>query len=38
MLVDRARAGSQTARGELARENVVLGPWGAQPKSGLLWR
>jgi hypothetical protein len=38
VLVDRARAGSQTARGELARENVVIGPWGAQPKSGLLWR
>ena len=38
VLVDRARAGSQTARSELARENVVLGPWGAQPKSGLLWR
>ena len=38
MLVDRARAGSQTARAELARENVVLGPWGAQPKAGLLWR
>ena len=36
--VDRARAGSQTARGELARENVVLGPWGARPKAGLLWR
>jgi len=38
VLVDRARAGSQTARGELARENVVIGPWGTQPKSGLLWR
>jgi hypothetical protein len=37
-LVERARAGSQTARSELARENVVLGPWGGQPKSGLLWR
>jgi hypothetical protein len=37
-LVERARAGSQTARGELARENVVLGPWGGHPKSGLLWR
>jgi hypothetical protein len=38
VLVDRARAGSATARSELARENVVLGPWGAQPASGLLWR
>ena len=38
VLVDRARAGSQTARGELARDNVVLGPWAAQPKAGLLWR
>ena len=37
-LLDRARAGSQTARGDLARENVVLGPWGGRPKSGLLWR
>ena len=38
VLIDRARAGSQTARGELARENVVLGPWTAAPKDGLLWR
>jgi hypothetical protein len=38
VLVDRARAGSQTARAELARDNVVIGPWSAQPKSGLLWR
>ena len=37
VLIDRARAGSATARGELARENVVLGPWG-EPKSGLIWR
>ena len=38
VLVDRARAGSQTARAELARQNVVLGPWGDSAKPGLLWR
>jgi hypothetical protein len=38
VLVDRARAGSPTARSELARENVVIGPWASKPKSGLLWR
>ena len=38
ILIDRARAGSQTARAELAQQNVVIGPWGAEPKSGLLWR
>jgi hypothetical protein len=38
VLVDRARAGSRTARSELERENVVLGPWSTNPKSGLLWR
>ena len=37
-LVDRARAGSRTARGDLARDNVVIGPWGANPRSGLIWR
>jgi hypothetical protein len=36
VLVERARAGSGTARGELAKANVVVGPWGAGP--GLLWR
>jgi len=36
VLIDRARAGSVTAREELARENVVVGPWGASGK-GLLW-
>jgi hypothetical protein len=35
VLVDRARAGSPTARAELAQQNVVVGPWG---KQGLLWR
>ena len=38
VLVDRARAGSQTARAELAEQNVVLGPWAGSPKAGLLWR
>jgi hypothetical protein len=36
-LVDNARAGSQTARAELARQNVVIGPWG-DGGGGLLWR
>jgi hypothetical protein len=36
VLIDRARAGSQTARSELARQNVVVGPWGG-PQGGLLW-
>jgi hypothetical protein len=36
ILIDRARAGSQTARAELARQNVVVGPWGEKP--GLLLR
>lgn len=38
ILIDRARAGSQTARDELARQNVVPGPWGGGNGSGLLWR
>lgn len=38
VLLDRARAGSQTARGALERDNVVLGPWAANSRSGLLWR
>ena len=38
VLVDRARAGSQTARAELAQQNVVMGPWSGGAKSGLLWR
>jgi hypothetical protein len=38
ILVDRARAGSQTARRDLDEQNVVVGPWGRDPKSGLLWR
>lgn len=37
-LVDRARAGSATARAELEAGNVALGPWGRQPRDGLLWR
>jgi hypothetical protein len=37
VLLDRARAGSGAAREELARENVVLGPW-AKPPQGLIWR
>jgi len=37
VLVDRARAGSATARAELADRNVVVGPWG-QAQRGLLWR
>ena len=38
VLVDRARAGSTTARSELEAQNVVLGPWGPKPRDGLLWR
>lgn len=38
ILVDRARAGSETARQDLAGQNVVVGPWGSQPRNGLLWR
>lgn len=37
MLFDQARAGSPKARDELARQNVVVGPW-AKPPSGLIWR
>ncbi len=37
VLIDRARSGSQTARNELAEQNVVVGPWGGR-QSGLLWR
>ncbi len=38
VLVDRAQAGSQTARAELAQQNVVLGPWNNPARTGLLWR
>ena len=38
VLIDRALAGSQTARAELADQNVVVGPWGHDPRSGLIWR
>lgn len=37
VLFDRARAGSKTARTELETRNVVVGPWAAAPKTGLLW-
>lgn len=37
-LIDNARAGSPAARAELQGENVVLGPWGAEARGGLLWR
>lgn len=37
VLIERARAGSTTAREELAQENVVIGPWGAPQGKGLLW-
>lgn len=37
VLLDRARAGSGTARAELDRQNVVIGPWGSAT-GGLLWR
>ena len=37
-LFDEARAGSTTARAELAADNVVLGPWAKPAKGGLLWR
>jgi hypothetical protein len=36
VLIDRARAGSTTARDELDRQNVVIGPWGGQGR-GLIW-
>jgi hypothetical protein len=38
VLIDRAMAGSQTARADLAAQNVVLGPWSGAGKAGLLWR
>ena len=38
VLVDRVRAGSETARRDLAGQNVVVGPWGREPRQGLLWR
>lgn len=38
VLLDRARAGSGTAKTDLARQNVVAGPWGNPPQAGLLWR
>lgn len=38
VLIDRARAGSAVARDDLARQNVVVGPWGGQPQGGLVWR
>ncbi|MCB1351448.1 MAG: hypothetical protein KDK03_01790 [Rhodobacteraceae bacterium] len=38
ILIDRARSGSSTAHKELETQNVVVGPWGKDPKTGLLWR
>lgn len=38
ILIDRARCGSQTARAELSRQNVVVGPWGGDAGPGLIWR
>ncbi|MEM8571991.1 MAG: hypothetical protein AAGG56_13955 [Pseudomonadota bacterium] len=37
-LIDCARAGSQSAQKDLQDQNVIVGPWGRDPKSGLLWR
>lgn len=37
ILIDRALAGSGTAREELGRQNVVIGPWGGGGNRGLLW-
>jgi hypothetical protein len=36
ILIDRARAGSVTAKEELAEQRVVVGPW-ARAKPGLIW-
>lgn len=36
ILIDRARAGSTTAREDLASQNVVVGPWGRE-NPGLIW-
>jgi hypothetical protein len=36
LLIDQARAGSVTARDDLAAQNVVLGPW-ARERPGLIW-
>lgn len=38
VLFDHARGGSQTARAELAEQNVVIGPWAKPGGNGLLWR
>ncbi|WP_424933248.1 hypothetical protein [Amaricoccus macauensis] len=38
ILVDTARSGSATAKKELEDQNVIVGPWGRDPSSGLLWR
>lgn len=38
ILLDRARAGSAVARDELAEQNVIVGPWGANNRRGLIWR
>jgi hypothetical protein len=38
ILIDRARSGSATAKEDLETQNVVVGPWGRNPQTGLLWR
>jgi hypothetical protein len=38
ILLDAARSGSKTAEKDLKDQNVVVGPWGRNPKAGLLWR
>lgn len=37
VLIDRALAGSRTAKAELEGQNVVLGPWQDSSRSGMLW-
>ncbi len=37
ILFDQARAGSATARGELAARNVIMGPWAKPDKTGFRW-
>jgi hypothetical protein len=37
ILIDRARSGSKTARTELSDQNIVVGPWGSNPRTGLVW-
>ncbi len=37
VLIDRALAGSKSARADLREQNVVVGPWQDKSKSGILW-